>query len=136
MSSGFRPDRDTIKNIPICSVGDRVIVRKWDQMGQDYGRDDIDISSPIYFVPEMRNICEEQATVFEVIPQAAFWEGKMVDFQRIRLKFDNPELDKFDEHYSWMNWFVEPVHRQQKKGLKKSLKNTIEGTGKFNERLI
>ena len=136
MSSGFRPDMDTIRNIPIYSVGDRVIVRKWDQMGQDYGRDDIDISSPIYFVPGMRNICEEQATVFEAMPQTALWEGEMVDFQRIRMKFDNPDLDEFDDNYSLMNWFVEPVYRQQKKGLRKSLKNTIEGTGKFNERVI
>ncbi len=136
MSSRFRPDMDTIRNIPIYSVGNRVLVRDQEQMIRYYGETQGDISTPILFTDRMTETCGEYATVISIRLESIFWKGEMVDFQRIRMKFDNPELDKFDDHYSWMNWFVEPIHRQQKKGLKKSLKNTIEGTGKFNERLI
>ncbi len=137
MSSRFRPDMDTIRNIPIYSVGNRVLVRDQEQMIRYYGETQGDISTPILFTDRMTETCGEYATVISIRLESIFWKGEIVDFQRIRIKFDNPELDEFNDHYIWMNWFVKPVHRQPKKrGLRKSLKNTFEGTGKFNERLI
>ena len=47
-------------------IGDKVKVRKWDDMALEYGVDDDgDIKMPIYFIKEMEPFCEKIVTIKE-----------------------------------------------------------------------
>ena len=73
----------------IFKVGDRVVIREWDDMAAEFGVDsDNDINCRMTFIEPMRYYCGQTATVFETTPSGSL----------VKLLFDDPNVAAHSIH--------------------------------------
>lgn len=86
----FEKDVKTPKPKHEFKVGDKVRIRQWDDMVEEFGLDgNGDIKCMCYFIREMKNFCHKTATIAEI--------RTIFDKTLVYLKFDNENLNS----YSW-----------------------------------
>lgn len=84
----FEKDVKTPKPKHEFKVGDKVRIRQWDDMVEEFGLDgNGDIKCMCYFIREMKNFCHKTATITEI--RAIF------DKTLVYLKFDNENLNSY-----------------------------------------
>lgn len=79
--------------------GDRVRVREWDDMANEFGLNEFgDIETEYIFIHAMANLCGKSATVIDILSD---------DFvQTIRIKPDDKYINDEDDELDWVWMFT------------------------------
>lgn len=90
-------------------VGQKVKVKNWEQMVEEYGLcNNNDIHTPIYFVKSMKRYCGAYATIVK------FSEGVLRERNhKIYLKFDFYDYNR----WNWCIEMIEPLTKEEKDAL-------------------
>lgn len=91
------------------NVGDRVIVRQWDDMEREFGLTGDSIDCQCLFVPIMKDICGQEFTITKiendrVVSGHDFGYVISVDMierveEETEIEFDNTAMDKFFDEF-------------------------------------
>lgn len=83
-------------------IGDRLRIRHWDDMEEEYGRDDDSIKCKFFFTQNMRRLCGREFTVSDILGDKIMSEER-VEYER-ELGVWNISADMLEpiEDESWL----------------------------------
>lgn len=91
------------------NVGDRVIVRQWDDMEREFGLTGDSINCKCTFVPSMRSFCGKEFTITKIESDKVvsghdfncFISVDMIELveEETEIEFDNTVMDKFFDEF-------------------------------------
>lgn len=88
------------------NVGDKVMVKTWEQMAEEYGSREYSISTPIYsFIIDMKDFCGTVQTIKKVLEDSYYCEGQPWRFtDEMLLPYKAVETNA--EHYKDEIWKI------------------------------